>query len=117
MTQKPDIPPETVNFDYLKSNQFRAIHVDGAFIGLTQTGLTVNFFAERQPIPRRVVHKVGKDGAIGEEIVEQRVVRDAVIRDTEVSISMSIDVAKSLIVALETIIKKRDEVAAQHGVK
>jgi hypothetical protein len=113
MANKTDAIPETVNFDYLKSSQFRVIHADGAFIGLTQTGLTVNFFTERQPIPRRVVHKVGRDGAIGEEIMEQRVVRDAVIRDTEVSILMSLDVAKGLIDALQSIIKKRNEVAEQ----
>jgi hypothetical protein len=115
MTDKSDAIPETINFDFVKSSQFRVIHADGAFIGLTQTGLTVNFFTERQPIPRRVVHKVGKDGAIGEEIMEQRVVRDAIVRDAEVSILMNMDVAKRVIEALQTIIQKRDEATAKQG--
>lgn len=98
--------PETINFDYLKSAQFRVIHSDGAFFALTtQGGVTISFFAERQPIPRRVTHKVNGDGSLGEEIVEQRVVRDAVIRDTEVAVTMSLDTAKRIREKLDEVFK------------
>ena len=115
MTDKPDTIPQTINFDFLKSNNFRVVSADGAFVGATQSGLTVTFFTERQPIPRRVVHKVGRDGVLGEEIVEQRVVRDAVIRDAEVTISMSSEVAKRVIQALQAILTQRDAAAAEHA--
>jgi hypothetical protein len=105
MADDPKSLPETINFDYLKSAQFRVIHTDGAFFALTQGGVTISFFAERQPIPRRVTHKVNKDGTIGEEIVEQRVVRDAVIRDTEIAVTMSLDTAKRIRDKLDDVLK------------
>jgi len=89
--------PEVLNFDYLKSNQFRVVHADGAFFAATgQGGVTVTFFAERQPIPRRITHKVNGDGTLGDELTDQRVVRDAVIRDTEVAVAMTLDTAKQV---------------------
>lgn len=106
--------PETLNFDYLKSSQFRVIHADGAFFALTtQGGLTISFFAERQPIPRRIVHKVNRDGSLGDELTEQRVVRDAIIRDTEVAVTMSLDTAKRVKDKLEEILSKAEEVTRQ----
>jgi hypothetical protein len=101
--------PATLNFDYLKGSQFRVLHVDGAFTGLTQTGVSVSFFSERQPIPRRVVHKVNKDGSLGEEIKEQRVVRDAVIRDVDITVVMNIEVAKAVVSVLSNMISAQDE--------
>jgi hypothetical protein len=104
--------PEVLNFDYLKSSQFRVVHADGAFFALTtQGGLTISFFAERQPIPRRVTHKVNKDGSLGEEILDARVVRDAVIRDTEVAVTMTMDTAKRVRDKLDEILKKAEEVS------
>jgi hypothetical protein len=106
--------PDVVNFDYLKSNQFRVVHADGAFFALTpQGGLTVAFFAERQPIPRRITHKVNMDGSVGEEIAEQRVVRDAMIRDTEVAVTMTAETAKRIKETLEGILKKLDEIKSK----
>jgi hypothetical protein len=101
--------PETLNFDYIKSSQFRVVHSDGAFFALTtQGGLTISFFAERQPIPRRVVHKVNADGSLGEELPGQRVVRDAVIRDTEVAVTMNLETAKRVIEKLDEMIKRAE---------
>ncbi len=106
--------PESINFDYLKSSQFRVVHADGAFFALTtQGGLTISFFAERQPIPRRVTHKVNKDGSLGEEIAEQRVVRDAIIRDTEVAVTMNAETAKRVRDKLDEILKLLDESKAK----
>jgi hypothetical protein len=113
MPENPKPFPETINFDYLKSSQFRIVHADGAFISLSQTGLNISFFTERQPIPRRIVHKVGPDGTIGEEIVEARIVRDAVIRDTEISVMMTKDATSRLVDTLKDILKKYDELLAQ----
>ena len=113
MADKPESIPETINFDYLKSSQFRVIHADGAFVALSQTGVNVSFFTERQPIPRRVVHRVSKGGVVGEEIVEQRVVRDAIIRDTEVSIMMSMETAQRVVDVLNQILKKYHEMATE----
>jgi hypothetical protein len=91
------------------------VHADGAFLALTaQGGLTISFFAERQPIPRRVVHKVNPDGTLGDEIAESRVVRDAIIRDIEVTVTMSLDTATRVLTALTEIIQKSRGIVQQH---
>jgi hypothetical protein len=102
--------PKTVNFDYVKGTQFRVIAADGAFLALNASGMAISFYSERQPIPRRVVHNVNSDGTVGEELVEQRVVRDAIIRDTEIAVVMNIETAKHVKDALEKMIDKFYEV-------
>jgi hypothetical protein len=110
MPDKPQSLPSTINFDYLKGSQFRVVHADGAFFALTtQGGLTVSFFSERQPIPRRVVHKVNPDGGLGDEIQDQRVVRDAMILDVDVTVTMNMDTARRVGEALSGVIKKFEE--------
>src|SRR4051812_5999681 len=104
--------PETISFDYLKSNNFRVLHADGAFIGLSATGLTVCFFSERQPIPRRVVHAINPDGTMGKELTDQRVVRDAVVRDTEVAVAMAIEPARNVHRVLGELIASFDGIVA-----
>lgn len=114
MADEPKLP-ETVNLDYLKSNQFRVIHADGAFFALTgQGGVTISFFAERQPIPRRITLKVNKDGTLGDELTDQRVVRDAIIRDTEVAVTMTAETGWLILDKLSEILKKADELRAKH---
>jgi hypothetical protein len=112
MAEEPKSPPEAINFDYIKSGQFRVIHADGAFFAATtQGGLTISFFSERQPIPRRVTHKLNSDGSLGDELADQRVVRDAVIRDTEFAVTMTVETAKRVRDKLDEMVKKVEEMA------
>jgi hypothetical protein len=108
-----DKAPSTVNFDYIKGSDFRVFHVDGAYLAGGPSGINVSLYSERQPIPRRVVHKVGSDYSVGEEIVEQRVVRDAIIRDVEVALAMNLEVAKNLYKALGDIIGRFEDMTAK----
>lgn len=108
--------PTSISFDYIKGNLFRVIHADGAFLGLTgQGGLTITFFSERQPIPRRVVHEVSPDGAIGHELRDQRVVRDAVVREADVCVAMNIDTARRLLEIVSKMIESYDSLAAENS--
>ena len=103
--------PESLNFDYLKSGQFHVIHADGAYLATSASGLTVTFFSERQPIPRRVVHKVNSDGSLGDEIIEQRVIRDAIVRDVEIAIAMNFETAKRVRDKLVEMVAKAEELS------
>lgn len=106
--------PTSINFDYIKGNNFRVVHADGAFLGLTgEGGMTITFYSERQPIPRRVVHKVEADGKIGPEIPEQRVVRDAIVREAETCISMTLETSKKLLEAITRIISNYERITAE----
>jgi hypothetical protein len=116
MTDESAPLPKTVNYDFLKSTGFRVVHADGAFLGANGYGaLTITFFAERLAIPKRVVHRVNSDGSLGDEILDERVVRDAIVRDTEVAVTMNLDAAKRLKTALDDIVKKIDEIQQGKG--
>jgi hypothetical protein len=91
------VPDDKVRFHYLKSNLFRIIHTDGAYGGLTpRLDIFVSFFSERPPIPQVMVNRMDETGKLGTEIVEDRQTRDGIIREAEVGMTMTVDVAKAL---------------------
>lgn len=87
-----------LNFDYIKSNYFRVIHCDGVWGGISPK-LTIQMavFSERNAIPTQTVQEVKADGAIGEELLERRTVRDAIIREVEANIVMDLQTAKVIV--------------------
>ena len=88
---------EKVKFDYIKGNFFRTARADGAWAGTNGfTDLVLSFYSERTPIPKQTVHQVTEQHILGDEILAERVIRDSVVREVEISVSMSLDVAKSL---------------------
>lgn len=92
----PQAPPH-VSFDLIKGTQFRSIHADGVWGGVTPQGLfSMAFYNERFPIPRQLTHELNTDGSLGNEIQEKRVSRPAIVREAEVCVYMNIAVAKSL---------------------
>jgi hypothetical protein len=89
--------PGTIAFEYVKSNQFRVVHADGVWGGVTnQANVQVAFFSERQAIPRRIVHRVETDSTLGPEIEEDRVTRGGFVREVEVDVVMNIGTAIAL---------------------
>lgn len=98
-----------VNFDYIKASHFRVIHMDGAVGAVTPNGhINMSLFSERPPLPRRMVHEL-KENALGDEIKDQRVTRDAIIREMDVDVIMTIDVAESLRTWLRDRIEEANE--------
>jgi hypothetical protein len=89
---------DKVKFHYIKSNDFRVVHVDGVFGGVTPTGdIFVSVFNQRPPIPNVTVQPVKENGELGEEILSERVSRDGIIRELEVGLAMRPDVAEAMI--------------------
>jgi len=90
--------PNRIKFHYVKSTQFRVIHADGAYGGITpQLGLFLSFFNERLPIPRVLVHSVKPDGSLGEQISAECESKDGVIREEEIGVAMNVVVARALV--------------------
>lgn len=84
-----------LTFHYLKSTQYRVIHVDGAIGGPTPSGfIHISMYNERSAIPREQTFPVTKDGVLGD--VVQTVSRDGIVREMEVDAIMSLSTAKSL---------------------
>lgn len=88
---------EKVKFDYIKSQHFRVIHVDGAVGSVTPTGL-IHFalYNERAAIPRQTTHFLNPDGTLGDRISEETISRETIIREMDVDVILSVDVAISL---------------------
>ena len=84
-----------IKFDFKESNQFRVVHVDGAFGGPTPNGasLYLSLFSERGAMPDRVVHLL-EGSRLGAEIMDERMCDDAIVRTNEVGLFMSFEVAK-----------------------
>jgi hypothetical protein len=90
-----DLEKGIISFDYIKGNDFRVIHVDGIWGGnAPQLGtIHMDVFSERWPIPKRTASKISPEGGIGEEIFEERITRNAVVREVEAHLVMNIEVA------------------------
>lgn len=105
---------QKVKFDYIKSQYFRVIHADGAIGSVTPAGL-IHFalYNERFAIPRQVTHLLEPDGTLGERLHEETEARDAVVREMDVDIVVSVEVAESLRNWLEDKIKEAKELQAK----
>jgi len=95
-------PPDHLRIEYIKSNQFRVVHADGAYGGPGPgLGIFLAFYSERLPIVKVVEHEVTPEGRLGPEIKEKRQSKEGVIREVEVGIALSVDVAKALALWLQ----------------
>ena len=98
---------------YIKGTHFRVVFASGVYGGITPRGLIqMNFFSERNPIPRKTVHKI-ETGTLGAEIVEEREIRDGFIREVEISALMDLPTAKSFRTWLDEKIAKLEEPAIE----
>ena len=93
MTEKQKIP-----FHYIKSNFFRVIHADGAVGGVTPSGdIFFSLWSQRNPIPKLVVHELGEEGTLGEELLSERETRQGLVREVEIGVGMSPETARGLV--------------------
>ncbi len=89
---------DRLRFHYLKSNFFRSVHVDGLIGGITpRLTIVMGFYSERHPYPDQIAHAINPNGTLGDELLEERIARDGLVRELEVNTVMSIDVAKAVI--------------------
>lgn len=93
-SRKKSVEPTRVKFDYLKSNFFRVIQADGVWGGISHRGrIQMGFYSERPAIPQQITHEIDESGRLGSEVEEERVARDAIIREVEISIVMDLGTA------------------------
>ena len=84
-------------FHYIKEADFRSIHVDGAYGGLTNTGfLNMSVYTERNVIPRKTTHEIFPNGKLGDEIEELRDSKEGVIRQMVVDLIMNESTARNV---------------------
>ena len=89
--QEPD-EVKRISIDYIKSNFFRVVYVDGVFGGVTPSAnIEIVFWNTRLPIPKTVVLAMSPDGTVKEE---SRILRADQIREAEVAVVMDLEHAK-----------------------
>ena len=105
-----------ITFHLIKSNFFRVVHADGAWGGVTPRGfIEVNFYSERQPIPRSLTHSVNlESGTLGAEIREARVTKEGPVREVEVGVIMDLQCARSVRKWLDDKIAVVEQMAAEN---
>jgi len=108
--------PDTVEAHYIKSTEFRTIHVDGVWGGLTPTGyINATFWSQRIALPRWVEYKVSHtDGSMNEL---RREGKNGVVREMEVNAVFDINFAISLRDWLDSKIKEHKQVVAMQLLK
>ena len=99
---EPDEKQMNLAVHYSKSSLFRVIHADGVYGGATPTAgnVMMTIFSHRIPFPERTMID-----AFGNEITRGRVAKSGVERELEVSIVMSLELAKSVLQWLDNSIK------------
>jgi hypothetical protein len=103
--------PDTVSFDFFKSNFHREILVNGVYGGLTPKGyLQISVFNERRPIPKQTVHRIEDNGVVGDEEKDLRLTRDSIIRSVEATLHMDIHTAEKTVKWMKKHIEKAKEI-------
>ena len=81
-----------ITFKYVYPEDLRDLYVNGIFGGVTpRKEIYAHLYSERHPIPKKVVHRVEKDGTLGpEEEIEKG---GDVVRFVQASIIMDLPTA------------------------
>lgn len=102
-----DDPEETLTFDYIKSNFFRVIYVDGAMADLNSNDtIHLVLWNERRAIPNQETYSVSPEGFLGDEI--SYISKTGMIREVEADIILNRESALSLKRLLENILSDED---------
>ena len=103
-----------VRFDYIKSNFFRVIHVDGVHGGLRPSGTAIHMalFSERNAIPQTEEVQI-TDGRIGPPVHVEG--RHAIVREVEVDAIVDLGTAVALRDWLSNMIGIMESISKKEG--
>lgn len=96
-SQKLTGKPDRLAFDYIKSQYFRVIRADGAIGSVTPNGhIHFALYSERAAIPRRLVQELSSSGELGALIPEATESRESIVREMDVDVFVTLEVAVAL---------------------
>lgn len=96
---------------FIKSGNFRVIHANGAWYGGDNQGnIHMTFFNERSPIPKMMVVNLNEQGIVVGEDESKRESKQGIVREMEVDIVMSFQVAMNLYQTLGENLKAIQEI-------
>lgn len=99
-------PSVKIQYLYSKSKDCRIVNADGAWGGLTQSNkIQIGFFNDGIILPKSLTVTVEND------VVATKVdTSDAVSREMQVEVNVSVEVAKSLVEWLQTVIAEAESI-------
>ena len=87
MAYRLSLTPDAADFHFVKSAQFRVVHTDGVWGGVTPAQkLAMGFYSERISIPQLVQYAITKEATLGKELDRQG--RTGFVREMEVELVM-----------------------------
>jgi hypothetical protein len=93
------------------SSNYRQLHVDGAFGGVTPMGfMNLSFYGERAPIPKATDYNLTDEGFLGSVISNSPDTKTGILREFEFGIYMNLNVAKAMVVLLNSKIEEFESV-------
>lgn len=97
--------PEQVGIYYQKARHYRTVHADGVWVGLSPTAkVQFSLYSELRPLPEFVLHQLTKEGRVGEQL--EQVVKEGVIRETEINVVMDVPLTIQFIALLQQVISQ-----------
>ncbi len=100
---------QTVRFHYVKGTNFRVVNVDGVIGGVTPSeGIHFATFTERPAFPQQEEFVLNPDGSLGEQLPEGRRSKEGIVREMDIDLVMSLEVARALRTWLDGKIKLLD---------
>jgi hypothetical protein len=96
--KKEPTAPKRVRFKYVFPDDYNTLYVNGAYGGVSPRGeLVMNFYLERQPVPRWHENELGESGGIGEELSSEPP-KDLliIIRYIQAGVVMNLENARSV---------------------
>jgi len=107
--------PSKIHVHYIKSPDWRVLHVDGVYGGITPAKyLHMAFFSERGAIPQRETYAVTSEGKLGDKEEGDTVTKDGFVRELHVDTVMTLPLARAVhswlgnqIAALEKVTQAR----------
>lgn len=90
--------PDQIRVHNKISANYRELHIDGAFGGITTRGyINLSFYAERLPIPKATDFSITSEGKMGDKIADSEDSKQGLLREFEFGVYMDITTAKSLV--------------------
>jgi hypothetical protein len=90
----------TLRFKYVFPDDFCPEYANGAQGGVTPRGeILMNFFLERQPVPKSIVYEMHDDGVIGDVIQDECEPKDfqhMMVRNITCGVMMNLETARQV---------------------
>ncbi len=112
------MPPKKITIHNKISTNYKQVHADGAYAGITPRGLiNISFYGERTPIPKASDFKITEDNQLGELISNSAESKSGILREFEFGVYLDVTTTKALITLLTDKIHEFEKIQLKNDLK